>query len=187
MHVTVYISYTHLPCTHFKVSQHNQYACHRVHTMYILTMYSLQGLPVLAYMHVSVYVSCTHLPCTQLKVSQHNQYACHLYIPCTPLPCTHFKVSHNQYACHLYIPCTPYHIHTSRSPSTTSMHVTCTYHVHTSRSPTTNMHVTCTYHVPLTIYTLQGLPAQPVCMSPVHTMYTLQGLPQPICMSLCTH
>ena len=140
MHSIVYISYTRLPCTHFKVSLHFPiymsactyhvhtypvhtsrspstclYACHREHTMYTLTMYTLQGLPSLAYMHVNVYVLCTHLPCTHLKISQHNQCACHCVHTMYTLTnytlqgLTHFKVSqHNQYACQ--------RVHTDFSP-----------------------------------------------------------------------
>ena len=201
MHSIVYISYTRLPCTHFKVSLHFPiymsactyhvhtypvhtsrspstclYACHREHTMYTLTMYTLQGLPALAYMHVSVYVPYTHL-----KVTQHNQYACHrvhtmytltmytlqgltalanihvsVYITCTHLPCTHFKVSQHLPIC--MSPCTlhahTYHVHTSRSASTTNMHAT--VYILCTSLPCTHFKVsqhlpicmsTCTYHV----------------------------------------
>ena len=111
MHVTVYITCTHLPCTQFKVSQHLP-ICMSTCTYHVtLAMYTLEGLtaqpvcmslcthhvhtyqlhtsrsPALANMHVTLYRPCTHLPCTHLKVSQHNQYACQrVHTDFSPVP-----------------------------------------------------------------------------------------------------
>ena len=134
MHVTVYIPCTPLPRTHFKVFQHNQYACHREHTMYTLTTYTLQGLTA----QPICMSPCTHLPCTHFKISQH--------LPICMSPCTY----------HVHT----YHIHTSRSPRhnqyachrVRTMYTLTTYTLQ-GLLGTTNMHVTvyvpCT-HLPRT-------------------------------------